>query len=286
MARLFISYAHEDRAFVETLAAALESQGHVIWFDRTLKVGARYAGEIARELEVADRVVVVWSGHSVVSDWVRDEASVATRDGKLIPLRIDDVDIPLGFGQLHTLDLGSFAGDPWHSGFQELTAAILASSEGRGERADVGAASFAVATRHVISGALLVGLPAAACLTWLQWLRSSSSTLGRSERIASMLIEQLGFAATLSLIMALASYIRMRRFGVRRFGGLVRELRIVLIVGLVATLSVTVLALLGGALTSTAAPLSEVALVVTAATLLVGALAAVLRMISSLTRQG
>jgi len=57
---------------------------------------------IKNKLKNAQCVIVLWSEHSVESDWVLDEAGLAK--DKLIPILIDKVDIPLGFGQIHTLD--------------------------------------------------------------------------------------------------------------------------------------------------------------------------------------
>ena len=47
-------------------------------------------------------VLVIWTSNSVKSSHVIDEAS---RASVLIPVKLDDVDIPLGFGSIHTQDL-------------------------------------------------------------------------------------------------------------------------------------------------------------------------------------
>ncbi|MGH9202506.1 MAG: hypothetical protein ACRD2A_14880, partial [Vicinamibacterales bacterium] len=49
-----------------------------------------------------------------------DEAGRALRRGALIPVRIDAVDVPLGFGQQDYTDLIDWDGDHTHAGFQEL----------------------------------------------------------------------------------------------------------------------------------------------------------------------
>lgn len=112
MADVFVSYASEDRERVRPLAEALESRGLSVWWDRALAAGDDYAAVIARELDAAKAVVVVWSTTSVASPWVRDEAGRARDAGRLVPAMIDAVEIPLGFGQVHTEDLTAWNGAP------------------------------------------------------------------------------------------------------------------------------------------------------------------------------
>jgi hypothetical protein len=104
--RVFISYAREDRETAAKLAAELEAQGFSTWWDWRLVGGANYRHAISEELKKADKAIVLWSSHSVQSDFVIDEASTAKSAGKLIPVSIDGAGPPLGFGGLHTLRLG------------------------------------------------------------------------------------------------------------------------------------------------------------------------------------
>lgn len=126
MADIFISYAHADKAWVETLAAALQNRGFSVWWDPSLVVGARYRDAIRQELESAKAVVVVWSQASVESDWVRDEADEAKLQKKLVPLARSGVKPPHGFGQLQTCDFTGWpdAGDP--DAFGQLLKALNA----------------------------------------------------------------------------------------------------------------------------------------------------------------
>jgi tetratricopeptide (TPR) repeat protein len=109
--QVFLSYAREDFDTAQALAEALVADGHRVWWDRRLGGGMDFAAEIERQLAAARVAVVLWSGLSVQSGFVRDESTRAREAGKLLPVRIDEVVLPLGFGTLHTLDLIGWDGD-------------------------------------------------------------------------------------------------------------------------------------------------------------------------------
>jgi hypothetical protein len=121
---VFISYAREDRSTAERLAATLQAQGISVWWDREILGGAEFAEVIERELTRARVVLVLWSAQSVRSSFVRDESSRAFEASKLLPVRIEDVKVPLGFGQIHTLDLIDWNGDDGAPALAELLAHV------------------------------------------------------------------------------------------------------------------------------------------------------------------
>lgn len=110
MADVFISYGSEDRDRVRPLAEALQARGFSVWWDRALAAGDDYAAIIERELAEAKAVVVAWSRTSAASSWVRDEAARAQETGRLVPVRLDAVDPPLGFGQTQAEDFTAWTG--------------------------------------------------------------------------------------------------------------------------------------------------------------------------------
>lgn len=112
MASLFLSYSREDAGRVAPLAAALEGEGHHVWWDRHISGGEEFADAIERALESADIVVVCWSAKAVRSAWVRDEAGAGRDRGCLLPLTIDGCQPPLGFRQYQTIDLTAWDGRP------------------------------------------------------------------------------------------------------------------------------------------------------------------------------
>ena len=117
---VFVSYARANRVLAEQLADGLAAGGLRVWWDRNLVAGSEFASVIEAQLLGAAVVVVLWSADSVHSSFVRDESSRALKQAKLLPVRIEDVELPLGFGQLHTLDLLAWDGDAGDDGFQAL----------------------------------------------------------------------------------------------------------------------------------------------------------------------
>ena len=75
MSRVFLSYAREDVDAAKRLADCITKAGHEVWWDRHIHGGSRFTNEIDRALRNAESVVVLWSGHSVESPWVQDEAA-------------------------------------------------------------------------------------------------------------------------------------------------------------------------------------------------------------------
>ncbi|MEO8806414.1 MAG: TIR domain-containing protein [Burkholderiaceae bacterium] len=117
---IFVSYARKNRPVAEQLAEALAASGLQVWWDSDLTAGSEFATVIEAKLQGAAVVIVLWSADSVRSSFVRDECSRALRHNKLVPVRIEDIELPLGFGQLHTLDLLDWDGDAGDHAFEKL----------------------------------------------------------------------------------------------------------------------------------------------------------------------
>ena len=123
---VFISYAREDHTTARKLAEALKSRGEHVWWDRSILAGKSFEHEIRKALDAARCVIVLWSRHSVKSDWVLDEAQQAKDRSVLVPALIEGVPIPLGFGRIQTEDLADWEGDPEHNGLRRLMRAVEA----------------------------------------------------------------------------------------------------------------------------------------------------------------
>ena len=117
---VFLSYAREDRNRARMVASALESQGWSVWWDRKIVAGQSFDRTIEDQLESARAVVVLWSIHSIDSEWVRNEAATASEREALVPALIDDVKQPLEFRRRHAANLTAWSGDPADPEFQEL----------------------------------------------------------------------------------------------------------------------------------------------------------------------
>jgi tetratricopeptide (TPR) repeat protein len=106
MARIFLSYDHDDAAQARPIATMLERAGHEVWYDRHIQGGSQFAKEIEQALANADSIVVLWSIQAIESPWVRDEAAVGRDTGRLVPLSLDGIEPPLGFRQYQTIPFG------------------------------------------------------------------------------------------------------------------------------------------------------------------------------------
>jgi formylglycine-generating enzyme required for sulfatase activity len=124
MADVFISYAKEDRASAERLSRALERHGFSVWWDREILAGADFYNVISDELHAAACVVVIWSKHSTASRWVRDEAREGLERNALVPVLIDAIEPPMGFGSIHAEDLSGWTGGDDHPGLTRLIKAV------------------------------------------------------------------------------------------------------------------------------------------------------------------
>lgn len=126
MADVFVSYKAEDRKRVAPLIQALETDGLSVWWDAHIGGGDEWRDQIQRELDNSKCVIVVWSKRSIGPDghFVRDEATRAQRRHAYLPVRIDKVDPPLGFGETQALPLTGWHGERSDAKYQAVLAAV------------------------------------------------------------------------------------------------------------------------------------------------------------------
>jgi hypothetical protein len=150
-ADVFISYAREDRELAQALAQALGAQGLSAWWDREIPLGRDFAEVIGEQLSSARVSCVLWSPDAVQSSFVRDEAGRARDAGKLLPIRIADVALPLGFGTLQTLDLIGWDGNADDEACEVVVKEIHRAVANSHDRAQAGPAAAPSANRLVSS---------------------------------------------------------------------------------------------------------------------------------------
>ncbi len=171
MSDVFVSYKAEDRRRIKPLVEALQAEGLSVWWDEHLGAGDAWRETIERQLDSARCVLVVWSKRSVAPEgrFVRDEATRAQRRGVYVPVLIDTVEPPLGFGESQAVSLRGWRGsrsDPRFTGIlgtvrqitgvgSDSTLTKRTKNFGVDRRAVLGGASVAVAVAGVGAWALL-----------------------------------------------------------------------------------------------------------------------------------
>src|SRR5262245_561764 len=105
---VFVSYAHEDMTRVEPLVTTLRTEGFKVTWDRDIPAGANWHSYITGALDAASCVLPVWSVFSVVKDFVVSEARRANKRGVLVPVRVDEVEAPLGLDHIQWVDLAAW----------------------------------------------------------------------------------------------------------------------------------------------------------------------------------
>ena len=127
MTDVFVSYKAEDRARVSLLVDALEADGLSVWWDAHIGGGDDWRETIARQLDDAKCVIVVWSKRSISPEgrFVRDEAARALKRGTYLPVCIHQVDPPLGFGENQALALNGWKGARTDPRYAALLSAVI-----------------------------------------------------------------------------------------------------------------------------------------------------------------
>jgi hypothetical protein len=133
MAHVMVSYKREDEPRVAVLVRALRANGLEVWWDQGLPGGEAWRENIQAALDQAGCVVVVWSLGSTGPDggFVRDEATRAKMRDILVPVAIDNVMPPLGFGELQAIDLKRWKGNPKDPFLIDLVDACRAKMAGK-----------------------------------------------------------------------------------------------------------------------------------------------------------
>ena len=179
---LFVSYKAEDRARVKPLVDALEADGFSVWWDVHIGGGAHWREDIQDHLDAAKCVLVVWTKKAVAREghFVRDEATRAQRRGTYLPVRIDAVDPPLGFGEVQALPLIGWKGDAADPRFRAVAHAARKVMGGHALASGRPALRQPhMSRRAAVGGGLGLGALAAAAAGGWWWFRPSAASANR-----------------------------------------------------------------------------------------------------------
>lgn len=122
MTDIFLSYTERDRDTARQLAGVLGAAGWSVWWDRRIPAGETWRNVLDHALEEMRCMVVLWSAKSIESEWVYEEASEGRRQGKLVPVLIENVRPPAGFREIQAADLSGWDGSTDFDGLHMLLA--------------------------------------------------------------------------------------------------------------------------------------------------------------------
>ena len=133
MSDVFVSYKAEDRRRVRPLVDALRADGFSVWWDEQIGGGSAWRHTLETELGAARCVLVVWSKRSAGprGDFVQDEAAHARQRHVYLPVTIDKVQLPLGFGETQAFSLVGWHGDTADPRYERVREGIRATIDGR-----------------------------------------------------------------------------------------------------------------------------------------------------------
>lgn len=126
--KIFISYNHADRNFVEKLAKNLQNAGLSVWWDEwEIKVGDSIVQKVSNGITTSAYLLVILSPDSVNSEWVQREISSAMmkqlsrkNDITILPLLLKDCDVPVLLTDIRWADFRK----SYKSGLTELLKAL------------------------------------------------------------------------------------------------------------------------------------------------------------------
>ena len=167
MSDVFISYKAEDRRRIQPLVQALQADGYSVWWDQHIGAGDQWRQTIERQLDAAKCVIVAWSKRSIGPEghFVRDEASRAQRRHVYVPILLDAVEPPLGFGESQATALRGWRGDRSDTRYQAILAAVQRIA-GKGGAPAATASKRGLDRRAALAGGAVVAAAVAGVGAW------------------------------------------------------------------------------------------------------------------------
>jgi TolB-like protein/Tfp pilus assembly protein PilF len=180
MSDVFVSYKAEDRKRVAPLVEALEADGLSVWWDAQIGGGDEWRRSIEQQLDAAKCVLVVWSKRSTAPEgrFVRDEASRAMERGVYLPVRIDNVRLPLGFGETQALALTGWKSGANDPRYRAVLGAVRAIVGGHGRHEHRAVPHERGVDRRLVLGGGAAALVAAGVGGWFLLKPGSAEAAG------------------------------------------------------------------------------------------------------------
>ncbi len=123
MTDVYLAYAREDREGVRILAERLQFEGWDVWMDPSDPTGETSAA-IDMKLASAGAILVLWSGYSRHSEYVRSEAATGLYKNKLIQASLDGEGAPRPFDGVSLIDIAGWTGERDHPQWRRIVDAI------------------------------------------------------------------------------------------------------------------------------------------------------------------
>lgn len=161
-----------------------------MWWDTALTTAEPFNKEIRQALSDSRCVVVLWSPRSATSDWVISEAELARERGILVPVLIEECQLPLPFGTLHSANLmdwkGSETATEWGDVLNAAQAAFTRGPEVTQKEADERQRRIRAYEQRRTRNRIGMATTALAALA-IVWLLSSYTTArGAANRLADV----------------------------------------------------------------------------------------------------
>src|SRR5947209_8426857 len=104
--RILISYSSHDAEVASKIAGGLSAAGLSPWIDKgEIRPGESFVAALNTAVSEASYVVLLFSRSSATSDWVnREWMSALARKVPVLPVRLDDAELPPILGDLHYID--------------------------------------------------------------------------------------------------------------------------------------------------------------------------------------
>ena len=132
----FISYSHYNEDFAQRLYADLQNDGVRCWYaPEDMKIGDRIRTRLDEVIRIHDKLLLILSEHSVISDWVEQEVETAFEkesqhnETVLLPIRLDETvnDSQTGWAAhiRRTRHIGNFSSWKDHDQYQNAFKRLL-----------------------------------------------------------------------------------------------------------------------------------------------------------------